>query len=330
MSPLPANASSDNQGAAKVSGGAVNFDVATADHRGGRDEQQDRVAVRQSAAAALLVIADGLGGHRGGALAAQAVLDTAADAWQKVDRGGAAAGEFLNGLRDQAHARILEIGREQGLQPMTTCNLLLIENTEATWVYVGDSRLYRFRDGELIARTRDHSMAEALVELGEMDEAGMADSAEQTQLLSVLGGAEAPEAAGGDAAVAVGDGYILCTDGLWETITVAEMAAALAAPSLDDAARNLVNMAVDRGGPGGDNVAIAMARIAAPSVHPGRQMMRHAARAWDLFSAPVRLVERWVGGLYKKPTPDTGQPIDGNLPATKAKKKDRIKRERRP
>jgi len=308
MSALDRNTSAAERDAIAPSNLHHVLETAAADHVGGRDEQQDRVAVLRADGTALLVVADGLGGHRGGAMAAQEVIDTASEAWRAAGQPIGEAAAFLGGIRDRAHQRIVETCRRKGLQPMSTCNLLLMDGTMATWIYVGDSRLYRFRGKDLIERTRDHSMAQALLELGEIDEAEMAVRPEQTQLLSVLGADEDPEVAGGEAAIVAGDGYVICTDGMWETVKPKEMAAALAAPSLEKAAHDLVTTAVERGGPSGDNVGVAMARVVGPPAGLGQQVMTGAEQAWNFLSAPVRFAERLVGGLQRKPDHASDRP----------------------
>lgn len=241
------------------------WDIAEAAHIGGRDEQQDRVATFEAkgGGACLLVVADGMGGHKGGALAAAAVVETARDLWRETPPPVAEPDRFLGEICARTHARINALGGEMGLSPRSTCVILYGDRARAHWVSLGDSRLYRFRDGTLRERTRDQSVVQMLVDMGKITEAEMADHPDQNRLLQSLGGDKIPEPVFGTAKIHKGDGFLLCSDGLWETVDTAEMAAGLSAGKLARAAEELVRKAARRGGAKGDNIAVAMARFGA-------------------------------------------------------------------
>lgn len=241
----------------------MRWQTATADAIGGREEQQDRAACFAAPAGspALAVVADGMGGHRGGALAAQAVVDAAARLWEAAPA-EAAPQERLTGLVLAAHEAINRAGSAKGIRPHSTGVFLWLEGDRAHWANIGDSRLYHFARGRLLARTRDHSVVQLLVDRGEVTEEEMATHPTQNRLLRSLGGDETPEADIGATTVGGEDAFLLCSDGLWETVTVEEMAAALSADDLDRAARLLVALAAERGGPMGDNVTVALVRPA--------------------------------------------------------------------
>ncbi|MGE5147232.1 MAG: PP2C family protein-serine/threonine phosphatase [Candidatus Eiseniibacteriota bacterium] len=238
------------------------WDVAKADAIGGRTEQQDRVEVLSAQGRHLLVVADGLGGHRGGAAAAEAVVETARALWAEQARAPTPPAEFLGALVAEAHRRINALAPDGSETPHSTCALLLLDERAAHWAHVGDSRVYHFRDHALVERSRDHSVVQLLVELGRVAEADMATHPDQSRLTQSLGGGKTPEPTLGSAPVAPGDAYLLCSDGLWETVSTDDMALALAAGALGTAARRLVASAAERGGPSGDNVSAALARVA--------------------------------------------------------------------
>ena len=241
----------------------MKWQAAAADAIGGREEQQDRVVclVAPDADSCLVVVADGMGGHRGGALAAQSVVEAAEAVWRDP-RLDSAPQDFLTSLCFAAHDAVNRAGRAHGIQPHSTGVFLLLNSGDAHWAHVGDSRLYRFAQGRLLGRTRDHSVVQLLVEMGEVGEDEMATHPTQNRLFRSLGGEDAPEADFGAAAVSNGDAFLLCSDGLWETVTVEEMAAALSADDLQRAAGMLVALAAERGGPTGDNVTVALVRPA--------------------------------------------------------------------
>lgn len=237
---------------------ARQFETACRADIGGRDEQQDRVAVFASEEAQLLVLADGLGGHEGGALAAQAVIDVAHERFEVA--GDGAPGELLKNIVESAHERILELGAEHGASPHSTCVLLHIDATRATWMHVGDSRLYRFESDHLAERTLDHSVVELMRLQGRIDEDEMKSHPDQNKLFEALGGDGSPHADMGEHAIAPGDGFLLASDGLWENVRDKELAAIFASRKLDRALKSLVAKATHRGGADCDNVSVAVAR----------------------------------------------------------------------
>jgi len=238
------------------------WQAAKAEAVGGRKEQQDRVELFEArdGSARLLVLADGMGGHSGGAVAAEAVIDAARAAWQKQLLEPQPAEELLRGVIKQAHERINAAGETSGTSPRSTAVLLHVTDNQADWAHVGDSRIYRFRGSELLGRSLDHSVVQMLVDMGKVAEEEMATHPDQNRLTQSLGGEKDPEPDLGRAGIAVGDGFVLCSDGLWERITPEEMVEALEGDALSVAAKELVTLAAERGGPEGDNVTIAMAR----------------------------------------------------------------------
>lgn len=239
------------------------WQTAKADDIGGRGDQQDRVEIFEApdGAQVLLVLADGMGGHAGGEMAAQAAIDAVRETWHRHLDDPIAAKGFLGAIIDGAHARINEVGEKRGLTPRSTIVLLHLCGGKARWAHVGDSRLYHFRESAVITRTRDHSVVQMLVDMGKVAEDEMGDHPDQNRLTQSLGGDPEPMADFGEAELAAGDGFVLCSDGLWEHALEDEMARTASALSLDQATRELAKLAAERGGGDGDNVAIAIARI---------------------------------------------------------------------
>jgi serine/threonine protein phosphatase PrpC len=239
----------------------MTWQFGTASDIGGRAEQQDRVDVIASPDGEryLLVVADGMGGYEGGALAAQAVVDSAKCFFETESVEDPLAA--LRELCAEAHQAIVEVDAEGAQAPGSTCVLLHLSADEAHWAHVGDSRLYHFRNGKLLTRTLDHSMVQLLVSRGEMAEADMADSPLQNQLYMRLGGKQLPSPELGAAEVQQGDLFMLCSDGFWEWVDPEEVRAAAANNNLEAAGERLVRLARERGGEGGDNITVAMAQL---------------------------------------------------------------------
>jgi serine/threonine protein phosphatase PrpC len=228
---------------------------------GGRAEQQDRAEIFESEKRGdyLIVLADGMGGHHGGALAAQAVVDSSCNLFESSGINDPLSD--LESLCLQAHKAVTQIGNQGGQTPGSTCVMLYVSGDEAYWAHVGDSRLYHFRNGKLQNRTSDHSLVQLLVSRGELSEAEMATSPLQNQLYMRLGGEEIPKPEIGSAEVHKGDAFMLCSDGFWESIDEDEVSAILNRDDLEGAVEQLVKVAKERGGTNGDNITMAIAQM---------------------------------------------------------------------
>lgn len=240
------------------------WQIALNAHIGGRDEQQDRSAqfVSPKGDSRLVVVADGMGGHQGGALAAQTVVDVAGKIFAER-LSTLSPPELLETIIQQAHLAINRIGREQDVNPRSTAVLLLLTPGKAHWVHVGDCRLYHFRRGRLLHRTRDHSVFQMLVDMGKAKPEEAATHPDQSRLLASLGGDKTPEIEPGANKSRPGDGFLLCSDGLWEVVDERDMAIALHNTDLDlaHASRQLAEGAVRNAGSKSDNVSVALVRV---------------------------------------------------------------------
>jgi len=228
---------------------------------GGRAEQQDCLdkLSLDGSDSHLVIVADGMGGHRDGALAARSVIETAR---QNLDTDKLEDPRaFLKSLCMESHQAINELGGDDERSPGSTCILLYVNGPEAYWAHVGDSRLYHFRKGKLLNRTRDHSVAQLMVEQGRMNEADVADSALQNQLYMRLGGDKTPQPEFGASEIETDDIFMLCSDGFWAYITPEEAVSILQnLPPEEDGAARLVAIARERGGSNGDNISLALTR----------------------------------------------------------------------
>ena len=228
---------------------------------GGRSEQQDCLEIlsSDSSDSHLVVVADGMGGHRDGALAARTVIETARRHFSAGPPSDPRA--FLERLCLDAHGEISGLGADEARSPGSTCVALYLDGPEAYWAHVGDSRLYHFRKGRLINRTEDHSVAQLMVSQGRLRESDAAVSALQNQLYMRLGGNERPDPEFGASEVEADDVFMLCSDGFWSSVETEEALASLRdAPDESDSAGRLVELARERGGATGDNISLVVMR----------------------------------------------------------------------
>lgn len=285
------------------------WEVAKAAEKGGRKDQQDRIGVFETrdGAQRLLVVADGMGGHAGGEMAAEAVVDAARKTWHEHVVKPMAADDLLRAVVMDAHARINDVGAKRGIAPRSTVVLLFANGKAARWAHVGDSRVYHFRKGKLLCRSRDHSVVQMLVDIGKVREDQMGAHPDQNRLTQSLGGERAPQPEIEGADVAGGDGFVLCSDGLWEQISPKEMAAALKQETLGRAVKELARLAAKRGGTEGDNVAVAAAR-AFDGQAPGRRSWFRLFNGIGLAVAGFLLLIALLA-----PTPDAEPRREGDV-----------------
>lgn len=227
-------------------------------HQGGRQRNEDRVGYSRTAAAGLFAVADGMGGHPEGDVAAQTALQCLTDAFERDARPhlaslGDPAGTLQAALLD-AHVQLLRYAQRRALgdTPRTTAVALVLQGDSAWWAHCGDSRLYVLRGGRLLTRTRDHSY----VELGQHLVPRGGGAPNRSVLFTCLGASETPViASGGPLTLAPGDTFLLCSDGLWSVLDDADITAALPpGEALHHSVPALVADAVRRGGSRGDNV----------------------------------------------------------------------------
>jgi len=249
---------------------------------GGRTEQQDCLDKLNlnGGDSHLVIVADGMGGHRDGALAARTVIDTARQRINADAHSDPMA--FLKSLCLDSHQAINELDDNDERSPGSTCILLYVNGPEAYWAHVGDSRLYHFRNGTLLSRTQDHSVAQLMVEQGRLQEEEVSGNALQNQLYMRLGGNKTPQPDFGASEVESGDIFMLCSDGFWAHITPDEVVSTLAGLSPDEnGAEHLVAMAKERGGSTGDNISLALTRWVPDKPTGGKGLM---SRLFSFFS----------------------------------------------
>ena len=193
---------------------------------GGRSKNQDDADHFSQNGLAGWVLADGLGGHRGGGLAASLATDAMMDTCKEQGR---LARETISAAAQAAQERLHERQQKhpEYSRMRTTFVLLLVDPDDgrALWGHAGDSRLYHFRDGAIVNRTKDHSVVQALVDAGELDPDDQRDHDASHRILRALGDADAANPDVAEAAVPVqpGDAFLLCSDGFWEAVHEDEM-----------------------------------------------------------------------------------------------------------
>ena len=231
---------------------------------GKRPYNQDRLGYWRTPEAVLLVLADGMGGHAHGEVAAELTMRHIAAAFRRDAKPRLANPDlFLFRAVGRSHGMLLREARQLGLAdtPRTTVVACVVQEGHAYWSHIGDSRLYVLRKGEVHARTRDHTLVQQLVDEGRLQEDQMSTHPERNRLLQCLGGVQTPRVEPTAATrLERDDILLLCSDGLWGPLTRRLLLDGLAGAALGDAIPQLAALAETRGGPGCDNIsALALA-----------------------------------------------------------------------
>lgn len=227
---------------------------------GARRTNQDRLGYWRTSAALLMVVADGMGGHLHGELAAELAVEHCAGAFRRSARPRLAdPGAFLLHVLAGGHAAIVRRAAELGLAetPRTTAVACVVQDGTAYWSHVGDSRLYLVREGRLLARTRDHTPVQRLIDAGRIREEAVPSHPDRNKLLQCLGGDPPPKLEpANSASLTKNDIVLLCSDGLWGPLTPSQLLTGLLARDLERAVHGLVELAETRSGPECDNVSV--------------------------------------------------------------------------
>lgn len=249
----------------------MKFSVFQLSRRGGREKNEDRMGYCYTREACLLVLADGMGGHAEGEVAAQIAMQQCFALFEaRATPRIADVPAFLSEALLQAHHHILRHARERSMAdaPRTTLVAALVQQGQVHWIHCGDSRLYLVHGEALLARTRDHSYRE----IAERSNAPLAGGVNRNLLFTCLGSPSLPLFdQAGPSRLACGDRLLLCSDGLWDPLSEAELLAGLARDAVSLCVPRLVDAALQRAGSSSDNVtAIALEwEMPGPQTPPG-------------------------------------------------------------
>jgi serine/threonine protein phosphatase PrpC len=231
---------------------------------GKRPYQQDRLAHWHTRDALFMVVADGMGGHAHGDVAAQITVDCLGSAFRNEAKPAVAdPDKFLFTAISRAHAMILHQTQRQGLvqeqsnSPRTTVVACLVQDGYAYWSFVGDSRLYVIRDGRILTRTRDHTPVQMLIDAGRIREEAAATHPDRNKLLQCLGGPRPPRVEPtAQVRLSEDDLVLLCSDGFWGPLTQRQLLMGLLGKELKKALPELLTLSETRAGPRCDNISV--------------------------------------------------------------------------
>ncbi len=236
----------------------MKFSVFQISRKGGREKNEDRMGYCYTNSSCLFLLADGMGGHPQGEVAAQLALQTISALYQKEAKPELADVKgFLHMAIIAAHRQILRYAAEGDLNdtPRTTLVVAVVQGGMAHWAHCGDSRLYFVRDGELLARTRDHSYLEQRRDESRLQ--ALPAGINRNVLYTCLGSPAKPIFdTAGPVALQQGDKMMLCSDGLWGSLDDTEIVFLLGQKSVSVATPELAERALLKGGASSDNVTL--------------------------------------------------------------------------
>jgi protein phosphatase len=208
----------------------------------------------------LAIVADGMGGHSAGEVASKLAVNTIGSRYYESQE---PANEALRGAFREANQRIYAAAQsDPNLQGMgTTCTALALRDGHAICAHVGDSRLYLMRDDAIYLLSEDHSAVMEMVRRGLLTRQAAQNHPDKNVLLRSLGTSPEVEVSGWEQPLPLrlGDQFLLCSDGLYELVTEAEMKQALGAPDVHAAGEQLVALAKARGGL--DNITVGLLKV---------------------------------------------------------------------
>jgi PPM family protein phosphatase len=244
----------------------MKFEVHQANHIGGRRYNQDRVGYAYTNDALLLVLADGMGGHLHGEIAAQIAVQSFMRAFARLEETQVKEPEvFLRATMRAGHDAIFDYARAENLggNPGTTCVAALVQDGKIWWAHAGDSRCYLLRGDAVVNVTHDHSVVQQWADWGIISAAEMKTHPDRNKITNCLGGVEDMFFVDVAQPVALqsGDTLLLCSDGFWSPLSDEEMATLSTVPKLPERLNELVGIAVYREAGRADNTTAVVARL---------------------------------------------------------------------
>lgn len=243
----------------------MNVSIAQINRLGNREVNEDRIVIVEDDDCMLMVVADGMGGHLGGDVAAQILVDTLDKHFRRSKKPIDNPQAFLRLAIETAHTKIVTEAQQHApkIDPRTTCVACLVQGNSAFWAHVGDSRLYLLRGNRILARTIDHSYVEDLFRQGLISESDMLTHPKRSYLTQCIGGPEhLPDISYGNMdSMDVGDLILLCSDGLWTAISDLELRGLAPHPQLESGLNELAARAEGNSYPLSDNISAVALRI---------------------------------------------------------------------
>jgi len=208
----------------------------------------------------IAIVADGMGGHSAGEVASRIATEVIKNVYYETDKDATEAlKSALNAANHEIHKASLADKALEGMG--TTCAALVLHNGSAHCAYVGDTRLYLIRGGEIYVMTEDHSAVMEMVNMGILTLEQARHHEDKNVIIRALGSQPEVEVSvwGEPFPVRLGDKFLLCSDGLSDLVSDDEIKKAVLAGGSHSSSENLIALAKERGGY--DNVTVGILSI---------------------------------------------------------------------
>lgn len=267
----------------------MKFALAVDTRVGARPYNEDRIGVVCCEQAVLLVLADGMGGHAHGEVAAQIAVDVYSELFKNACKPLLQhPRRFLLNAGHEAHQAILDHAIRHRLSevPSTTLVVAIVQQGELWVAHAGDSRCYQLREGDVLWRTRDHSHVQRLIDTGFLNEADAHDHPARNRIYNCLGAIGDPDIVLAEVMPIVnGDTVLLCSDGVWGPLRDQEVSRAFVGRLPGVVVPALLSVAEKRAGSQSDNLsAIALTLLAEEHFQPGKDGFIDTANLPDRVS----------------------------------------------
>lgn len=238
------------------------LDVGQATHAGmKRNKNEDYFGWFSTPLGELFIVADGMGGHNGGAIASECAVKSF---YKYFNQRTGEPSELLSGALAFAEKAVIELGKSNSLYYGcgTTIVVLLISNNFAWFLHAGDSRLYIFSEGRLNQVGRDHSAVEDMLEAGLISQKEAINYPKNIITQSLGGNINYKRCLPQKFSFNSGDKFLLCTDGLWGVINRDILSKTLKSEDTSmNICKKLINLTLENGAP--DNVSVQLIKIIA-------------------------------------------------------------------
>ena len=263
---------------------------------GQRRSNQDRIAYCYSRDALLMLVADGMGGHQHGEIAAQLAAKAITQSFQRDARPALLEPAlFLSRALTNAHHAILDFSFDRNLpeSPRTTIVACVVQDGVAWWAHAGDSRLYLLRQGYVHAQTRDHSRVQLMMDQGLLEARDAATHPGRNRIYSCLGGTQPPQIDfSRGTPLQNGDVIALCSDGVWAPLGDQALLLGLAGRSVMQGVPQLLDRAEVSAGASADNLSLIAMCWQDESAPPGIDTISTRTMALDEHTTRIDVFQR--------------------------------------
>jgi protein phosphatase len=210
----------------------------------------------------LLIVCDGMGGHKGGEIASRLSVESIKNHFELLDNSFNPIKELRASIQSANNTLIDTAKNDPALKDMgSTVVITLMKNEKAYTANLGDSRIYLYREGEIKRLTKDHSLVQQMVDSRMISEEEAKHHPQKNVITRSLGiGLETEPEVSDEINLNDGDIFVLCSDGLTTLVNDEEILKVVSKESVQDAADKLVELANKRGGE--DNITVQIAKVA--------------------------------------------------------------------